>query len=77
MTAKPVYIPILPSELLTHKKPPFTPTQHAKMSKIPYKNMIGHILWPVMISCPDTLFATRILLQFISNPRLAHTKALK
>ena len=77
MTAKPVYILILPSELLTHKKPPFTPTQHAKMSKIPYKNMIGHILWPVMISCPDTLFATRILLQFISNPRLAHTKALK
>lgn len=77
MTAKPVYIPMLPSELLTHKQSPFTPAQHAEMLKIPYGNMIGHILWPVMISHPDALFATGILPQFISNPRLSHTKALK
>ena len=47
------------------------------MSKIPYGNMIGHMLWPVMISHPDAVFATAILSQFVSNPGPTHVKALK
>ena len=54
-SAKPIYIPMLPNKLLTHKQLPFMPAQHAKMSKILYGNMIGHVLWPIMISRPDTL----------------------
>ena len=48
-TAKSIYIPMLPGELLTHEQPS-TPAQHAEMLKIPYGNMIGHVLWLVMIS---------------------------
>ena len=47
------------------------------MSKIPYRNMIGHVLWPVMISRPDAMFTTGILSQLISNPGPTHVKALK
>ena len=47
------------------------------MLKVPYGNMIGHVLWPIMISRPNTVFATGILSQIILNPGLAHTEALK
>ena len=67
--------PMLPN--FTHKQLQFMPAQHAKMSKIPYGNMIGHVLWPIMISRPDTLFATGILSQFITSTGPAHMKALK
>ena len=76
-SAKPIYIPMLPGEVLSCDQLLSTPTEATKMSKIPYRSMIGHMLWPVMISCPDTIFATGILSQFISNPSLAHIKALK
>ena len=75
-TAKPVYIPMLPGEILSHDQLPFTPAQHAEMSKVPYRKIIGHVVWPVMISRPDAVFATGILSQFISNPGPTHTKAL-
>ena len=76
-SAKPIYIPMLPGKVLSHDQSPSMPTEATKMSKIPYGNMIGHMLWPVMISRPDTVFTTGILSQFISNPGPAHIKALK
>ena len=76
-SAKPIYIPMLPNKLLTHKQLPFMLAQHAKMSKIPYGNMIDHVLWPIMISRPDTLFTTGIFSRFITSPGSAHMKALK
>ena len=76
-SAKPVYVPMLPDEVLSCDQSPSMPAEATEMSKIPYRNMIGHVLWLVMISHPDTVFATGILSQFISNPGLAHIKALK
>ena len=75
--AKPVYIAMLPGETLSCDQSPSTPAESQEMSKIPYGNMIGHVLWPVMISCPDAIFATAILSQFVSNPGPANVKALK
>ena len=76
-STKPVYIPMLPGEVLSCDQLLSTPTENTKMSKIPYRNMIGHMLWPVIISHPDTIFTTGILSQFISNPSLTHIKTLK
>ena len=76
-SAKPVYVPMLPGEVLSHDQSLSMPAETTEMSKIPYRNMIGHVLWPVMISRPDAIFATGILSQFISNPSPAHVKALK
>ena len=75
--AKPIYVPMLPGETLSCDQLPSTPAETKEMSKIPYGNMIGHMLWPVMISRPDAVFATAILSQFISNPGPTHIKALK
>ena len=76
-SAKPVYVPMLPGEVLSRDQSPSTPAEATEMSKIPYGNMIGHVLWPVMISHPDAIFTTGILSQFISNPGPTHVKALK
>ena len=76
-SAKPVHVPMLPGKVLSCDQSPSTPAEATKMSKIPYGNMIGHVLWPVMISRPDAVFATGILSQFILNPSPAHIKALK
>ena len=76
-SVKPVYIPMLPGEVLSSDQLSSTPTQVAEMSKIPYGNMIGHVLWPVIISHPDAVFTTSIFSQFISIPGPTHIKALK
>ena len=75
-SAKPIY-PMLPSKVISHDQLPSTPAEATEMSKIPYRNMIGHMLWLVMISRPDAVFAPGILSQFILNPSLTHVKALK
>jgi hypothetical protein len=74
---KDIRVPMLPGEVLTKEQCPFTPTQYDQMKKIPYLEAIGHVLWPVMITCPDALCAVGILAQFVQNPGLAHWKALK
>ena len=74
---KPVYIPMLPGKTLSCDQLPSTPAETKEMSKIPYGNMVGHVLWPVMISHPDAVFATTILSQFILNPSPTHIKASK
>lgn len=48
--AKLVHIPMLPGEILTCDQSPVTAAQLAEISDVPYGNMIGHILWPVLIS---------------------------
>ena len=74
---KPICVPMLPGKTLSHDQSPSTSAESQEMSKIPYENMIGHVLWPVMISRPDAVFATTILSQFVSTPGPAHVKALK
>ena len=76
-STKPIYVPMLPDKVLSCDQSPSMPAEATEMSKIPYGNMIGHMLWPVMISHPDAVFTTGILSQFISNPGPAHIEALK
>jgi len=44
---------------------------------MPYSEAIGSVLWLVVISRPDAVYAVRTLSQFIQNPGLAHREALK
>ena len=39
-SAKPIYVPMLPGEVLSHDQSPSTPAEATEMSKIPYGNMI-------------------------------------
>ena len=56
---------------------PSTLNQIAKMKGIPYAEAIGSILWPTVVSRPDTAFAVGILSQFMQNPGIAHWEGVK
>ena len=47
------------------------------MPRIPYAEVIGSVLWPVVVSRPDAAFAVSTLLQFVQNPGPAHWEVLK
>ena len=38
-----------------------------KMSRIPYSEMIGSLLWAVMVSWPDVAYTVGVLSQFVQN----------
>jgi hypothetical protein len=74
--AKPIYLPMLPGEVFSRDQSPVTPSQHFAMRNVPYAEGIGHVLWPVMVTRPNTLCAVGILAQFVQNPGMAHWNAL-
>jgi hypothetical protein len=47
------------------------------MKGIPYSRAIGSVLWPTVVSRPDTAFAVGILSQFMQNPGQAHWDGVK
>lgn len=47
------------------------------MSKIPYRELIGSLLFIAQISRPDISFAVNLLSRFNGNPGAAHWKAAK
>ena len=51
--------------------------QEACMCGVPYAAAIGSVLWPMVVSHPDTAFAVGMLSQYIQNPGPAHWEALK
>ena len=56
---------------------PSTINQMSKMKEVPYSEALGLVLWPTVISCPDTAYAVGILLQFMQNPGPAHWEGIK
>jgi ribonuclease HI len=51
--------------------------EFAEMSKVPYRNLLGSLLYIGGISRPDINTAVSILSQFAANPARMHWKALK
>jgi hypothetical protein len=75
--AKKTSIPINPHTQYSIKQCPSTINQVVRMKGIPYCEAIGLILWPTVVSRPDTAYAVGILSQFMQNPGLAHWEAVK
>lgn len=42
------------------------------MEGVPYSEAIGSVLWPTVVSRPDTAYAVGVLSQFMQNPGQAH-----
>ena len=47
------------------------------MSKIPYREAIGSLMWAVVATQPDVAFVVSLLSQFLENPGEIHWKAVK
>ena len=47
-----------------------------QMKNMPYRELIGSLLWVVNGTRPDVSFAVNTLAKFTSNPGLVHWKAL-
>jgi hypothetical protein len=75
--AKLVSTPMETGTQYSKEQGPSTPMQERRMRGVPYSEAIGCILWPVVISRPDAVFAIGILSQFIQHLGLAHWEALK
>ena len=51
--------------------------QISQMKGVLYSEAIGSMLWPTMVSHPDTTYAVGILSQFMQNPGPAHWEGIK
>ena len=71
-SAKPISTPMDPGAKFSKNQCPVSLMQVAKMRGVPYAEAIGSILWPVMISRPDCVFAVSTLVQFMQNPAKIH-----
>ena len=56
---------------------PSTLSQMAQMRGVPYLEAIGSVLWSMVVPHPNTVYAVRMLSQFIQNPGLAYWEGVK
>ena len=76
-STKKITTPIEQNAQFSIQKCPATLNQTMCMKKIPYVEAIGSILWPIVVSRPNTPFAVGILSQFIQSPGPAHWDGVK
>jgi hypothetical protein len=61
-----------PNVHFSTQQSPSSLSQTARMNGVPYSEAIGSVLWPTVVSRPDTAYAVGVLSQFIQNPGPAH-----
>ena len=60
--------PLDPNTCLTKDQCSSTDEEKAQMSKIPYREAIGLLMWAAVATRPDIAFAVSLLSQFLENP---------
>src|SRR5277367_2701159 len=76
-SARKVYTPVEPNSHFTKSQCPSTLNQEARMRGIPYSEAIRSVLWPTVVSRPDTAYAVGVLSQYMQNPGQAHWEGVK
>ena len=74
---KPMDTPISKGQKLSLKMCPKTPEERDKMSRVPYSNAIGSLMYAMMCTRPDICFAIGFMSRFQSNPGQKHWYAVK
>ena len=74
---KPVHTPMEPGAQFSVDQSPSSLSQTAKMRGVPYSEAIGSVLWPVVVSRPDAVYAVGVPSQFIQNPGPVHWEGVK
>lgn len=69
---KPVATPMNPAVKLSKKMSPTTEEEKKQMRRIPYKNLIGSLMYLATSTRPDIAHAVSALSQFNENPDEEH-----
>ena len=75
--AKSYATPMVPSAFYSKHDSPSSPSDIARMRKIPYHKAIGSLMYAAVTTCPDISFAVSMLSRFLENPGEAHWQAVK
>jgi hypothetical protein len=62
---------------LSARMSPDTPEKWLEMRDIPYRELIGKILYLAIATCPDIAYAVGMLCRFVENPGPEHWHAAK
>ena len=73
----PVAIPLDPSLVLRKAQSPQTEDERREMAGVPYAQLLGGLLWVMLVTRPDLSFAVVRLAQFAACPGKTHWSALK
>jgi hypothetical protein len=75
-TAAPVPTPAV-DKSLSRAHSPTTPDEEAAMRDVPYRDVVGSLLWLAGQTRPDIQFPVSVLTRFMQKPGLEHWKAAK
>jgi hypothetical protein len=70
-------VPIAPGTILTKDMGPATDEERKEMDDIPYKSLIGSLLYIARVTRPDIMFAVLFMSRFGSNPGMKHWEVLR
>lgn len=72
---KSVSVSLDPTTQITREQCPTTSEAIAEMRSIPYRELIGGLVWLSTATRPDLAFAVCVLSRFVDNPGLVHWNA--
>lgn len=75
--ATPVHTPMNPGIKLSTSMCPTSQEEKDAMSRVPYANAVGALMWLAVATRPDIAYAVGVLARFNSNPGRQHWTAVK
>ena len=75
--SKPVFTPLDPNQKLAAEMLPEFEEERLKMYVVPYREIVGRLLYAAQISRPDIAFAILVLSKFSNNSGQPHWTAAK
>lgn len=75
--AKPVSTPLAAHFKLSLKDTPETEIEVEQMSKVPYANAVGSLMYAMVCTRPDISHAVSVVSRYMSNPGKRHWEAVK
>jgi hypothetical protein len=66
-----------PNIVLSKSQCPTSLEEIVFIQKVPYRRLLGMLMWVSVAMCPDITFAVSTLAQFSENPGRVHWEALK
>ena len=74
---KPITTPMDPNVKLSTAQNPSTGAQYAAMRNVPNREAVGALMYAMLGTCPDILYAVTMVSKFSSNPGMAHWDVVK